>query len=138
MKNNKEVIYMPHSGHFICSQWCNFFLNTYVNGYIISTVGEYVPDSDVRRILRKSRNMETDLIGDEEREDFGFEDIGYNRKYETMVFLAGKPCAESGCNCGLPKINGDEQDFAGYNTAGDANQGHKEMVEKWIKKQGDA
>jgi len=128
MKNNKEVIYMPHSGHFICSQWCNFFLNTYVNGYIISTVGEYVPDSDVRRILRKSRNMETDLIGDEEREDFGFEDIGYKRKYETMVFHA-KP-SESKC-CPFEVSDHSGIDFEGYNDPGEAYEGHLRMVNKY-------
>lgn len=32
---------MPHAGHFIGGNSCSFHLNTHVNGYIVSTVGEY-------------------------------------------------------------------------------------------------
>lgn len=63
------------------------------------------------------------------------EDIGFGRKYETMVFLAGKPCSAEGCNCGLPEIGGSEIECEGYNFAADANVGHAKLVEKYLKKQ---
>jgi hypothetical protein len=43
-----------HAGHFICAEWCRFHLCTQVGPYLISTVGEYVPDAPVREILAQS------------------------------------------------------------------------------------
>lgn len=60
------------------------------------------------------------------------EDIGCDRKYETMVFLAGAPCSSANCGCGLPSLkDAAELDSAGYMTAGDATVGHMEMCSKW-------
>ena len=55
------------------------------------------------------------------------EDIGYGRKFETMVFLAGKPCSESKCNCGLPEISGGEYDTVPSNDRKAAMEGHMRM-----------
>lgn len=46
----EDWVWMPHPGHFICSNDCRYKLNTYVNGYIVSTVGELWPDEIIRRI----------------------------------------------------------------------------------------
>lgn len=51
------------AGHFCASYNCQFHLHTHVNGYCISTVGEYFP-----------RN------GDKQ------DTVGVGRLYETMVF----------------------------------------------------
>ena len=123
-----QEIWMPHAGHFICGHLCRFRLNTYVNGYIISTVGEYVPDSRVREIIRSSDGRQTKLIGDAEEADFGFQEIGLNRKYETMTFKAKK----SGLRCcPYAIIVKKNLDFAAYNDAASAYKGHLRLVEKF-------
>lgn len=38
-----DWIWMPCPGHFCAANECRFFLCTYVNNHIISTVGEYCP-----------------------------------------------------------------------------------------------
>ena len=123
-----EKVWMPHAGHLIVGNDCRFHLNTYVNGYIVSTVGEYVPDKPVRDILRRRRGTETNLIGDAEKAEFGFEEIGLNRLYETMVFKA-KPSGDRCCPWMAADWGGVDSD--GYNEAGDAYEGHLAMVEKW-------
>ncbi len=131
---------MPHAGHLIIGQHCRFRLNTHVNGYIISTVGEYVPDSAVRKILRECRGIKTDKIGDEEERDFilqtggyrGYgDDIGYDRKYETMVFKGRK--SKHKC-CPYEMVSPSNVDFAGYNLAADAYKGHLRLVKKYSNK----
>lgn len=124
-----------NAGHFICSPWCRFHLCTQVEEYLVSTVGEYVPDSEAREIFAECRNVKLKGRGEARLADYmqkiGFEDIGCGRKYETMVFVAGKPCDADGCNCGLPSITGSELDMAGYNDAGAATAGHLAMCKKW-------
>src|SRR3990167_10381209 len=86
--------WMPHAGHLIVSRSCQFHLNTYVNGYIVSTVGEYFPDSRVRQIFADSRGKIIKGMGDawdaDYMEKIGYEEIGLGRLYETMVFKGGK------------------------------------------------
>lgn len=124
-----------NAGHFICGSDCRFHLCTLVGEYLISTVGQYWPDEGVREILAKSRGIMLSGRGDERRNDYmkkiGYEQIGFNRLFETMVFKAGKRCADPDCNCGLPEIASSELDFEGYNTAGDAASGHVRMCHKW-------
>lgn len=124
-----------HPGHLCVSSHCRFHLCTKVGHYLVSTVGEYVPDSAVREILAKSRGIALAGQGDEREADWmrkvGFEDLGFNRKYETMVFRAGKPCALKSCGCGLPAIDGQEIDCAGYNDPASAASGHVRLCEKW-------
>lgn len=141
MKLNKEKwVWMPHAGHFILGSQCRFRLNTYVNGYIISTVGEYVPDSEVRRIFRKSRGWDTYLIGDAEEVDFikrtggakGFgEEIGLDRKYETMVFKAKR--SKYKC-CPWEMENPSSLDMDSYNLSADAYAGHLKMCARYAKR----
>ena len=108
--NRDKWVWMPHPGHFIGSQDCKFFLNTYIGGYIVSTVGEYLPDSQN-----------------------GYKRVGCNRKYETMVFKAMK--SKHKC-CPYEMKNAEEIDFDGYNTAEDAFKGHYKMCKKWSAKEG--
>jgi len=135
----KKETWMPHAGHFILGQMCRFRLNTHVNGYIISTVGEYVPDSAVRKIFRESRGWHTNKRGDAEEFDFikrtqegtmdGYgEEIGYGRKYETMVFKAIKNTKNKCCPYSMI---GSELDFAGYNKSADAFKGHMKLLKKY-------
>ena len=114
-----------NAAHFICGRWCRFHLATKVGRYLISTVGEYVHP----RHSRGSEQAEQEWL----RKNYPGEEIGCGRKYETMVFLAGKQCASKECECGLPEISGSELDFAGYNTGGDARAGHLRLCAKWSK-----
>jgi hypothetical protein len=136
--NEKHWKWFGRAAHFICGNDCRFHMATQVGNYLISTVGEYLPDSQVREIMAKSRGIKLEGKGDAREAEFlaanGYEDIGYQRKYETMVFLAGPPCRRKDCGCGVPKINGRELDFKGYNTAKDATEGHMELCLKWSKK----
>lgn len=124
------------SGHFICGEDCRFHLCTLVGEFLVSTVGEYLPDSSVRDILASSRGTPLEGKGDNRRADwmrkFGYEDIGYDCKYETMVFRAGPACK---CGCEQPTLaSGHDLDFTAYNKAGDAARGHYAMCEKWAAK----
>lgn len=137
----KKQTWMPHAGHFILGQQCRFRLNTHVSGYIISTVGEYVPDSELRRMYRESRKMTgNELRGDAEEMDWikqtggaeGYgEEIGYGRKYETMVFHAMK--SKRKC-CPYEMRSASNIDGDSYNFSADAYKGHLKMVAKYAKK----
>lgn len=129
---SKDWIFQPHAGHFICGKDCKFFLNTHVNGYIISTVGEFLPDSRIREIFAISRNITIEGKGDSWDRDYmkkiGYEEIGCGRKYETMVFKA--KYVENSC-CSWQPENFDDIDFRGYNDPVEARKGHYELCEKY-------
>lgn len=106
---NADWIWTPHAGHFICASRCNFRLNTFVGGYIVSTVGEMFA-LDSRYDSRQ------------------FEKIGCDRLYETMVFNA--KIGLYAC-CPYEADTSKELDFCGYNTPEEAYSGHLQMCEKW-------
>ena len=130
--DRSKWVWMPHAGHFICSNECQFHLNTYVGGFIVSTVGEYFPSDDVREILAKSRGVVLTGKGDHRRAQYmkkiGFEEIGFQRKYETMVFRAER--SSDSC-CPFRVADFSELDSRGYNDPGEALAGHMELCEKW-------
>jgi hypothetical protein len=138
MKMNKaEWVWMPHAGHFILGDRCKFKLNTYVGGYIISTVGELWNDRKTREVhaevydskwLSENMLLKGDYFDSAYMKRFGFEDIGCDRKYETMVFKARK--SDNKC-CPYEIIVSEEVDFAGYNKPEDAHKGHLELCLKW-------
>ena len=82
-------------GHLCVAKWCRFHLCTKVGKYLVSTVGEYIhPYSHGFKSERDEGEwLNKNLFGEE---------IGFGRKFETMVFRAGKPCTTKDCNCGLP------------------------------------
>ena len=104
-------VWMPHAAHFICGPRCQFKLATYVGKYIVSTVGEMV----------------TNHL-DERTE---FEEIGYKRKYETMVFRAIRRDPKNGKCCPWEIDVSKEMDMQGYNDADAATDGHMAMCRKW-------
>jgi hypothetical protein len=127
------------AGHLIVASECRFHLATKVGPWLVSTVGEWVPDSASWHIFAESRGVELEGQGDARRADFlnkvGFMEIGFGRKYETMVFRLGdERCTAPECDCGMPVvIDWSELDSDGYNVRGDAQRGHYEMCEKWAK-----
>ena len=137
--NKEHWIWMPHPGHLIVARDCRFHLNTCVGDFIVSTVGEYLPDSTIRDILAECRGIELQGKGDARLADYmqkiGWQEIGAGRLYETMVFRAAQAPggAEEEC-CIYRMADGMEVDMAGYNNPRDAYEGHLEMCEKWSKK----
>lgn len=133
--SKENWVWMPHPAHFICSKHCQFILSTYVNGYIISTVGEMIFPSDVNRILKRDDHEILKLQGDNfDREYFkkyGYKEIGYGRLYETMVFVAKESC--KGC-CPYVAKNWSEINFEGYEDSDSAMKGHYAMCEKYDKR----
>ena len=139
MKNS--WIWMPHPAHFICSFDCRFHLATVVEGldgkrYIVSTVGEHFPDAPVREILAKQRGVVLEGKGDARKYDYlekcGYEDIGFQRKYETMVFAA-VPSTEACCPWAIDVSEG-ELAINCYNEPGAATSGHMELCLEWSEK----
>lgn len=131
-------VWMPHPAHFICAQDCKFFLATKIGKYIISTVGEYFPDYQIREIFAESRGVNLEGKGDARRADYmkkiGFEDLGHERKYETMVFESMKTPKDGRGYCEACPFrikSGHDIDFNGYKKSKDAYKGHLEMCEKW-------
>lgn len=122
-------------GHFICSAYCRFHLCTEIGDYLVSTVGEYIPDSKVREILAETRGITLEGKGDAREYDYmkkiGFEEIGYGRTYETMAFkISGKRCDSKKCGCGLPEIIPSELKSGSYNTGKEATEGHNRICEE--------
>lgn len=146
LTNNTQTIspltwkWFGNAGHYICACWCRFHLTTQIGKVLVSTVGEYWPERPVREIHAKFNDPAWLAANQHRKGDdfdaayftrFGYEEIGYKRLYETMVFVAGAPCTAKGCGCGLPSINGGDLDFASYNDAKSATEGHMEMCTKW-------
>ena len=106
-------IWMPHAGHYICGNKCKFHLATWVGNFIVSTVGEYLPALAVRG------------------REVCYENVGCDRKYETMVFRSMK--ADEDC-CPYRMAAANNLDFAGYNDPGEARLGHLKLCRKWANK----
>ncbi len=157
-----DWIWMPHVGHLCVGHMCRFHLNTYVNGYIVSTVGEYFPPSDLLRRFIEIRKQypklgigidgkiqESKPLTDEQLQElldlkgdsfdaaylhiFGYEDIGWNRKYETMVFKATAQ-SNSLAQCCPYEAEGSCLEMNGYNDPKDAYEGHMELCQEWNNK----
>ncbi len=127
---------MPHTGHFICGNNCRFHLSTYVGGYLVSTVGELVPDEGSREISAECSGITLEGRGDARLADWlkkhGYEKVGCDRIYETMVFKAKK--SKNKC-CPYTMTQPTELDFEGYNSEADAFKGHYRLCKKWAKKE---
>lgn len=104
-------------GHFVGSFMCYFHLVTQVGPWFISTIGEYWPYARPRPCVPATDD---------------FEDIGYNRKYETMVFGSGPPCDADGCKCEMPlPVAYNEIEMKGYNDPAAASHGHFALCLKY-------
>lgn len=137
MKTNKWI-WMPHAGHLIIGDSCRFHLTTYVGKYVVSTVGEWWPYRGSREIhaevydpqwLLENKFRKGDDFDCAYMKKFGFEEIGANRKYETMVFKAKK--TKDYLCCPYRVTDFSELDFDGYNDAELAYKGHLKMCKKW-------
>ncbi len=104
-----EYVWYGFAGHLIVADSCRFHLSTAVGDVLVSTVGAYKQPG--------SSNAWTD--------------VGYNRKFETMVFPLGDPC-RCGESCGQRDVaSWSDIDFAGCNTPADAMAQHMAMCTAW-------
>ena len=106
-------VWMPHAGHFCLCSRCKFRLNTYVGGYIVSTVGE---------LVKSERHMPNASVDD-------FDDVG-NDRYETMVFEAHKT-SDSCCPYQIDVQK--EVETRHWHTPKQATEGHMALCHKWGK-----
>jgi hypothetical protein len=106
----KRHVWMGHAGHFICGHLCRFRLNTYVNGYIVSTVGELHYESDPPHSPARPLGADPDSF------------------YETMVFPAK---AGTHACCPFVQDSGRNLDSRRYHTSAQAAEGHAAMLKKW-------
>lgn len=139
----EKWVWMPHAGHLCVGNYCQFHLTTRVGKYLISTLGEYWPDSQVRKIhadvhdvkwVRENSLLRGDAWDYAYMKRFGFETIGADRKYETMVFKATKVAKGKCAACPFVMENPQDLDFNGYNTAEEAYKGHMKMCLKYANK----
>lgn len=103
----KDWIWMGHQAHLCVN--CRFHLATFVNGYIVSTVGDYY-----------SKGKKTTIGG------------GTNSFFETFVMEAIEAPKMECCPYG-PKTY-DPIELERYSSAGQAREGHMKyckMVDKW-------
>lgn len=143
--SKEKWIWMGHPGHLCIASQCQFRLNTYVNGYIVSTVGEYWPGEEIAKSLLKLRvsrknlykkvsvelvenllKLKGDAFVQAYISSLGFEEIGWQRVYETMVFKAIK--SENSC-CPYEADVSEEIYMGGYNDSKSAMKGHYKACE---------
>lgn len=84
-----KLEWFGQAGHFCASDSCRFHLHTHVNGYCVSTVGDYWPG--------KTR-----------------ETIGVDRLYETMVFVLDAKGETNGDNIDFAAYNDRDDANAGH------------------------
>ncbi len=136
MTPREEWEWFGSAGHLIVASECRFHLCTLVGPWLVSTVGEWLPDSGSWHIYAETRGVTIEGRGDARRSDFlnkvGFIEIGCGRLYETMVFrTSGERCSLPECDCEQPVVSDwSELDSDGYNLRGDAQRGHYAMCEK--------
>ena len=139
--NRENWTWLPHAAHFIASDKCQFHLATELgNGFIVSTIGEYWPERIAREIHASiydpewhelNNHLKGDTYDHAYKKRFGFEEIGYERKYETMVFKS-RPARKRDCDaCPYIIKSGENVDFDGYQDGESAYRGHMELCEKW-------
>lgn len=128
MISQNEWKWFGSPGHLCVGQWCRFHLCTQVGKFLVSTVGEYVHP----RNSGGSEATEFEWL----KNNWPGEDVGYKRKYETMVMEVNPKvvCARAGCRCGMPQILRYEVKLLGANQRGEASKNHFEMC-LWAAKQ---
>lgn len=105
-----DWVWLPHGAHFIGVENCLFRMATIVGDFIISTVGQYFYKEEMK-------------------------EIGCDRFYETMVFVAGESNGE--CFCCPKSIDLDNKygpeglETIGYNNSEFAFDGHMEICGKY-------
>lgn len=102
------------AGHFIASAACQWRRHTEINGYRISSVGNYFPANSQKR----------GTIG-----------AGPDSFFETYVFRLTKYLAKDSEKCGCHAVaDWSEIDGQRYATTGEAQAGHERYVRKYARR----
>ena len=135
--NRSHWVWMPHAGHFILGNRCSFKMNTYVNGYIVSTVGELMQEAYFSKMRKQSdwrSDVYLDYIMKDVPEDWReylsrFDCVGDTGFYETMIFkgIPRKDEDEAVCCPYEAVVVGSPFYEKRYNLPMDAFKGHIEM-----------
>ena len=122
-----KITYRGWQGHFICN--CRWHLNTLVQlgrrKVVVSTVGQYEYPKAIKADMKKIASKYGRLPSVPPTPEDQWEEIGLDRKYETMCFYAKKqdPYNDADVTRGL--------DFFGaYNNEDDAQVGHMKIVKQ--------
>lgn len=108
--------------HFIGGGQCEFGLATRIGDWVVSTVGGYQP-------YKYLRDNDPTINILEIKNKLEYISIGFNRKFETMVFKYKKP--DCGCCTFACDVSQEHGDFFGsYNDAKEARKGHMEICKK--------
>ena len=126
----QDWVWMPHAGHLCVGHHCRFHLATAVGKWLISTVGEYVPPVNLAQLVAIHEGGAAAGVPPLDKPNEDVQDIGWCRKYETMVFQAVRNPEPCSC-CPFVQSDGSDADMAGYKTAAEAYAGHLKMCEKW-------
>lgn len=115
----KNMIETNEASHFCLRHQCGYGRSTFLpNGYIVSSVGDFVYEGKRR-------------------------EIGYNRFYETMVFLwNGQFCKDADCfnkaiHAEEGSIKFQEIALKGSLTQKECISNHNNLVEKWSSRYND-
>lgn len=142
-KDKNTWTWLGHAAHLIVASKCQFHMATELgNGIIVSTIGEYWPERSSREIHAKiydeewhaqNNHLKGDIYDAAYMKRFGFEEIGADRRYETMVFKSS-PAGDNCDACPFIIESGHNYDFDNYAGAGEAYKGHMAMCDKWADK----
>jgi len=136
-------VWMPHAGHLIVGHQCRFHLATKVGRFLVSTVGEYWPERAVREIhaevhdpkwLTANKHLRGDAFDHAYFKHFGFEELGTDRTYETMVFRVQRVRPNEDQCCPWRMISGMDIASDGYSKSAAAFKGHLAMCKKFANK----
>lgn len=108
MTPKEDWVWYGYAGHLVVSRRCAYHLSTRVGGFLVSTVGHYLPRGD---------KMET--IG-----------AGADAFFETMVFPCDGETPEGDPNV----LSFSELECERYAKSIDAERGHRVMCEKYAAK----
>lgn len=130
-------IWMPHAAHFVFGTECKFHLSTKVGKYIISTIGEWLPDYQAREIRAHIKGITLTGEGEHRLADYmnkiGYEELHFGGyKYETMVFPAKKHNGDTCCPWRAVILKDIDKNL--YKTREEAFKGHYKMCDKYSKK----
>ncbi len=109
MTPKSEWVWYGYAGHLCVGKQCAYHLCTRVGGFLVSTVGHYLP--------RGQDEMETIGIGD-------------NAYFETMVFACDGDEPSGDPNV----LSFSKLDCERYAKSIDAERGHRAMCEKYAAK----
>lgn len=112
--------WLGHPQHFIAADSCRFRLATRVGAFVVSTIGDYYLSELAAKAIGRDPNEP--------------EEIGYRRKFETMVFAVADGGGRKPCGC--PELRDyTELETVPYNDGAAAQRGHMDVCRQYAERQ---